>query len=88
MQRYRTSKVIEQNAVISPKFYFQRGTKSDRNWIEARMAEIPDDQKQRIADAYDIKYMQCRSRKEANTWLSSVAFEYRQENYGKQKAKV
>ena len=85
MQRYQVSNAIEQTAVTSPRFYYCRGKKSDRNWIESRLIEIPEDKKQAICDEYERRYNECPNgnRRGANTYLNAVATEYRQENYVK-----
>lgn len=65
---------------IMPKFYFGRlRGNSDRDWIQRRMAVIPEDKQQEVADEYERKYRNEKSfnRKKANTWLNGIAQEYR-----------
>ena len=78
--------------MITPKFYFQRGKKSDRDWIERCMSSIPENRQQEVADKYEKLYEVQRSRhvgrKSANTYLLNVAQECRQDKYGKQKKEM
>ena len=73
--------------MITPRFYFQRGKKSDRDWIERCMFAIPESRQQEVADKYEKLYEAQRSRhigrKLANTYLLNVAQECRQDKYGK-----
>ena len=73
--------------MITPRFYFQRGQKSDRDWIERCMGAIPESRQQEVADEYEKLYERQRSRhvgrKSANTYLLNVAQECRQNNYVK-----
>ena len=73
--------------MITPRFYFQRGQKSDRDWIERCMFAIPESRQQEVADEYEKLYERQRSRhvgrKSANTYLLNVAQECRQNNYVK-----
>ena len=73
--------------MITPRFYFQRGQKSDRDWIESQMQHIPEPRQQEVADEYERLYERQRirhfGRKLANTYLLNVARECRQNNYVK-----
>lgn len=65
--------------MIAPKFYHYRGKYgSDRDWIRKRMAVIPADRQQEVADQYETIFMdKTRGRKAANEYLQSVAAPYR-----------
>ena len=76
--------------VVLPRFYYYRRDKSDRDWIESRMIEIPESKRQEVADEYERRYMTRNGgdRKTANTYIHHVALEYRQDRYGKQQKEV
>lgn len=69
--------------VTMPRFYHYKKIGSDRDWIESRMIEIPESQREVIADEYERQYNSDggRNRKAANTYLNAVALEYRQERF-------
>ena len=71
--------------MITPRFYFQRGQKSDRDWIESKMQHIPDAEQEAIADEYEHLYMSTNggSRGRANKWLFSVAKKHWEAKNGK-----
>lgn len=64
--------------MIYPKFYYQRGKESDRDWILSRMSYIPESQKEMVSEKYEELFLSGRGgRKEANTYLQGVATEFR-----------
>jgi len=64
--------------MIYPKYYYQRGKESDRDWILVRMRVIPESMKQEVADKYEKLYRTEKDgRKKANTYLHNIAKEYR-----------
>ena len=72
--------------VIVPLFYFSRVRRSDRAEIIRRMAVIPQDRQQEVANEYSRIYNTVRqesgvwdARSAANEYLSSVANPYRDE---------
>lgn len=69
----------EFKGVIYPRFYQYKKGKSDRDWIFSRMAVIPKEKQQEVADEYERIYLSGdrQSRNRANTWLNGVAMEYR-----------
>ena len=71
--------------MIMPRFYYQRGKTSDRDWIEDKLLHIPVAERQEVADEYERKYMSKTggSRGRANTWLFAVA----KKNWEKQNGK-
>lgn len=76
--------------LIMPKVYYYKGSMSDRDWIESRMVEIPESKRPDIADEYERRFNsgEGRNRKAANTYLNSVALEYRQETYNAQRIAI
>jgi hypothetical protein len=66
---------------IYPLFYFQRGNSSDRDWVLARMREIPPQRQQEAATEYERIFLSERhhARKKANTYLHGVSLEYRRD---------
>lgn len=71
--------------MIMPRFYYQRGKTSDRDWIEDKLLHIPVAERQEVADEYERKYMSKTdgSRGRANTWLFSVAKKHWEKKNGK-----
>lgn len=71
--------------MIMPRFYYQRGKKSDRDWIEDKLLHIPVAERQEVADEYERKYMSKTpgNRGRANTWLFSVAKKHWEAKNGK-----
>ena len=73
--------------MITPRFYFQRGQKSDRDWIESQMKHVPESRQQEVSDQYEKLYTNNTNRhagrKLANTYLLNVARECRQNKYVK-----
>ena len=62
-----------------PKFYYQRGKQSDKNWIMSRMCRIPPEHQAEVAKEYEERYLigtQLRGRRNANTYLQQVAKEF------------
>lgn len=62
-----------------PKFYFQRGKQSDKDWIMSRMCRIPPDRQSEIAREYEARYLlgtKSQGRRIANTYLQQVAKEF------------
>ena len=57
--------------MIMPRFYYQRGKTSDRDWIEDKLLHIPVAERQEVADEYERLYMSknAGSRGRANTFL-------------------
>ncbi len=74
--------------LIYPKYYHCRFGISDKKWIFEKMAYIPDDKKQEVANKYENLYLQGgNGRKRANEYLAGIAKEYWQVMFnGKQKA--
>ena len=77
--------------MITPRFYFQRGQKSDRDWIERCLHSIPENRHAEISSEYEKLYENQVSRhsgrKFANTFLLAVAQEYRRDEYVKKNQK-
>ena len=71
--------------MITPRFYFQRGQKSDRAWIENCMSHIPLAKQEAVADEYERRYnaptQRYQGRDAANEYLRDIAKEYRQDAY-------
>lgn len=71
--------------MIYPIRYYYRGGVSDKKFILARMAHIPEDKQQEVSDHYDKLYMQdgsirvAKGRKEANIYLHNEARKYQAE---------
>jgi len=61
--------------LIYPRFYFYGRFGSDRDWIFSRMAVIPQDKQQSVADKYEQLYKTKTPdhRKNANTYLQEMA---------------
>lgn len=74
------------NDVIMPDFYYSRLASSDRDWIRKRMAVIPEDMQQDVANEYEKLYLGEESfgRNKANTYLNGLATEYRDQLRAKQ----
>ena len=74
--------------LIYPKTYYYRGGVSDKKFVLEKMAYIPDEKKQRVADEYERLFaIPSDGRELANKYLSGVAKEYWQVMFnGKQKA--
>ena len=72
--------------MIMPRFYYQRGKKSDRDWIEVKMEHIPAAERQEVAHEYELKFMDkvIGGRGVANKWLLSVAKKHWEANHGEQ----
>jgi len=70
--------------LIMPRFYYYRKGKSDRDWIESRMIEIPESKRQEIADQYERLFLTRLGgdRKTANTYINQIAVEYRNAKKG------
>lgn len=67
--------------LIIPQVYYYRKDVSDRDWIESRMVEIPEEKRQEVADEYERIFMNTtgrRDRKGANTYINNIALECRQ----------
>lgn len=69
--------------MILPKMYFYRGReRSDRDYIEKRMALIPEVKQQEVADRYEQLYLadgpagSRDSRKNANEYINDLAKRY------------
>ena len=58
-----------------PKFYYQRGKTSDRDWIESKMTHVPASEQEAVSDEYERLYMSknAGSRGRANTFLFGVS---------------
>ena len=71
--------------MIMPRFYYQRGKTSDRDWIEDKMGHIPAAERQEAADEYERKYMVRRGgdRRGANEWLYDLAKKHWEAKNGK-----
>ena len=68
--------------MIMPRFYYQRGKASDRDWIEDKMGHIPVAERQEVADEYERKYMK-EGRMIANFWLFTEAKRHWEAKNGK-----
>lgn len=68
---------------VLPEWYFYKNVmgevESDREFILARMAIVPDQVKQQVSDEYDRLYRlkQANHRELANKYLHNLAIEYR-----------
>jgi len=71
--------------MITPRFYYQRGKTSDRDWIESKMEHIPETEQGRVAGEYERIYMSEKggSRGRANTWLYNEARKFWKAKNGK-----
>jgi hypothetical protein len=70
--------VDKEMKMLYPKFYYQRGRVSDRDWVLGRMSIIPEDKKQSVCDEYEKLFLSGKGgRKLANTYLNGIAKEYR-----------
>ena len=67
------------NRDIYPKFYFCKRGVSDRDWINKRMAVIPQDRKLEVSNKYTRLFLSGKSsaRKDANTYLHNEAVKFR-----------
>lgn len=64
---------------VMPKFWFQAGSESDRDGVEARMKVIPKELQQEVANKYDRIFLQenrHKGRLEANKYLHETAMKY------------
>ena len=68
--------------MIMPRFYYQRGKTSDRDWVEDKMGHIPAAERQEAADEYERKYMR-ESRVIANDWVFGLAKKHWEAKNGK-----
>ncbi len=68
--------------MIMPRFYYQRGKTSDRDWVEDKMLHIPAAERQEVADEYERKYMR-ESRVIANDWVFKLAKKHLEAKNGK-----
>lgn len=68
--------------MIMPRFYYQRGKTSDRDWVEDKMGHIPAAERQEAADEYERKYMR-ESRVIANDWVFELAKKHWEAKNGK-----
>lgn len=61
-----------------PLIYYYSRWGSDRQWIERRMAVIPDDEQQAVANQYEAIFRdKDGGRKAANTYLQDIAAGHR-----------
>ena len=65
--------------MIYPKFWFNRGGVSDRDWVFSMMKFIPEDKKRDVAGSYENLYLKdnASGRKAANIYLHGEAKKYR-----------
>ena len=65
--------------MIYPLFYHYSNFGSDRDFVLARMAVIPDNLQQEVSDEYDklFRSKDPDRRKKANEYLHSIASKYR-----------
>jgi hypothetical protein len=64
------------NGLVYPRFYYQRGQKSDRNWILHRMQAIPEKMRVEVAEKYEQIYLgNNQGRKQANNYLNGLYLE-------------
>lgn len=67
------------NGVIYPLFYHNKKGQNDLKWIYERMAVIPKDKQQEVADQYEIIFFENKpnGRRPANEYLHKISSEYR-----------
>lgn len=70
--------------ILYPRFYYQRGKVSDRDWVFHRLVNIPEPMRAEVVTEYERLFMTAnhQGRKSANTYLNGIYTECRQDARG------